>query len=198
LIKTLKIETKSNQNYQVMGAITSSSLERIALKQNETYTGGFIIKTLSQCENEPLGDLIIYWKRLEYSNDDSRPYNQLKFNFNSINIEDRPFEIEFMIKDLAEYGELVPLNLKFRNNTGNSQKIQINLIDTEGFLISGDIKKFFELRHEEVGSFLFNVLPMGVGKKKLPGIQFVCLSMENKVIWDSSGTRFLTVIPKKI
>ena len=181
-----------------MGSITNPSHEQIILQQNEVYTGGFIIKTLSQCENEPVGDLIIYWKRLEYSNDDSKAYNQLKFNFNSINIEDRPFEIEFMIKDLVEYGELVPLNIKFKNNTGNPQRIQINLMDTEGFLISGDIRKTFELRNEEVQSFLFNVLPMGIGKKKLPGIQFVCLSLENKVIWDSSGTRFLTVIPKKI
>ena len=98
---------------------------------------------------------------------------------------------------MAEYGELIQLNLKIRNKAGGNQKIQLNLVDTDGFLISGDVKRNFDLRNNEIQEFLFNLLPMGIGRKKLPGVQFICLSMENKVVWDSSGTRYITVIPKK-
>lgn len=70
-------------------------------------------------------------------------------------------------------------------------------METEGFLISGDIRKIFDAKNEEMKTFVFNVLPMNLGRKKVPGVQLICQSMDNKVIWDSSGTRFITVIPKK-
>jgi len=180
---------------KLLGSLTTN--ETIILKQNEVYTGGFIVIPTDLCEETPLGSLIIVWKRLEFLQDPSKPFNELRLNLNNVIVEEKPFEIDFSMKDLVEYGDLIQINLTFRNKTGNPQKILLILMETEGFLISGDIRKIFDAKNEEMKTFVFNVLPMNLGRKKVPGVQLICQSMDNKVIWDSSGTRFITVIPKK-
>lgn len=176
--------------------MTNEIKSQVILKQNEAYTGGFTILTLNEAAEIELGSLIIKWKRAEFINDFQKPFNELKLKLSQINIENRPFEIKITIKDMIEYGEILPMTINFRNKSEKNQKIQMCFLDYEGFLVSGDIKKIFDVKQNESINFAYNILSLGIGKRKLPGVQFICLSMENKLIWDSSGTRTVTVIPK--
>lgn len=180
--------------------MTNEIKNQIILKQNEAYTGGFTIETLKEAAESELGSLVIKWKRADFINDFQKPFNELKLKLSQIITENKPFEIKIIIKDIVEYGEILPMTIHFSNNSGKNQKIQICLLDFGGFLISGDIKKNFDLKQNESIEFVYNILSLGIGKRKLPGVQFYYLSlekMENKLIWDSSETKTITVTPKK-
>lgn len=196
VIKQLKVEPTANIYLKLLGSLTTN--EMITLRQNEVYTGGFIVEPTDLCEETTLGSILILWKRLEFLADASKPYNELRIPLSSVVVEEKPFEIELSIKDLIDFGESLQMNLSLRNKSGTQQRFLLSLVETEGFLISGDAKKSFEIRNQETKSFLFNIVPMSIGRKKLPGVQLQCQSMDNKLIWDSSGTRFVTVLPRKI
>lgn len=197
IIKSFTFEASQNTAYKVLGYMTNELTSQILLKQNEAYSGGFTIMTLSPTTEADLGNLVVKWKRNEFVNDFNKPFNELKIPLAKAHIENRPFEIEILVKDLVEYGEIITLGVRFSNKSGSSQKIQLALNEFDGYLVAGDIRKNFDIQKNETAEFEFNILPMWVGKKKLPGLQFVSVNMENRVIWDSSGTRFLTVIPRK-
>ena len=195
-INQIRLDPPPSLYIKLLGSLSTS--DPLTLRQFEVFTGCFIIiPTDLLMEETPIGNLVIQWKRLEHQHDTNRPLNEVTIPLPSVLVESKPFEITLTMGDLTEFGELVPMALGFRNQTGATQKILISLIDIEGFLVSGDVKKGFEVKNAETRNFEFNLLPLGVGRKKLPGVQLVCQTMDNKIIWDSSGTRFITVIPKK-
>ena len=167
------------------------------LKKNDTYQFNLVLKTKNLLGETFIGHLDIAWYRLESKG--TREINKLQLSLMEICIDKRSFEIDIKTKDNCYQGDVLELNVALKNLYDQPQKFRLTITENDDFLISGDVRKNFLIATNEKLEFFYKLVPVNVGKLKLPGIMINRITASDRqLLFDSAGTRLITALPRKL
>lgn len=165
------------------------------LSKNQLYTTHFVIRPVSPVEDLQLGELKLTVMRLnEKDRTDKHPV-PISISLENIIINPKLFTINVESSTQCCLGDSVPYKVRIQNSSGQLHKLEVAVSENDSFFLTGPTRLTVEILPKSVKVLEYLLVPVAVGKQKVPSCSIKCLTLEGEVLLDTDEAVITYVFP---